>query len=296
MTLTELHSKLKDAYAVQNLNKITVTLIRLYKDEQFGTLRKIAEMISESVDFSANSDARYFSKMMMLYHPDRGDFHRSEIERLASSGNYDGLLGYSHILMLGKIEEIAATLSDYEDIDYSPVYEWDINLDDFTIINTKSDILTENAVHFAAAPAEYSFYEGVQMRMYGDITTGFPTYYLEDLDEFELSQSGINDLDGIQYCKHAVVMDLSDNAINDISLLWDLSSIEELNLSDNRIEDIDALANLRNLKTVNLANNCISDVSYLLHLPNLEMVNLTGTRVPQSQVEELEEAGITVII
>ena len=27
-----------------------------------------------------------------------------------------------------------------------------------------------------------------------------PAYYLEDIEDLELSQSGIDDLDGIQYC------------------------------------------------------------------------------------------------
>jgi Leucine-rich repeat (LRR) protein len=296
MTTADLYQNIKEAYSNSNLNKISVTLIGLYREQQYGTLKQIAEIISESDAFEPGTDAKNFARMMMLYHPDRGDFHRNEIDRLAAAKDHDGLLKYSHILRLGKIDEIAATLATYEDIDYSPVYEWDINLENFTIINTGGNVVEEKTRRVVSKKRFYSFYEGVQMRIFGDLNVGFPTYYLEDLDEFELSQSGINDLDGIQYCLHAIVIDLSENAISDITPLWKLTQLEELNLSDNEIEDIETLSNLTNLKSLNLSNNSIRDISYLLELPKLEYVNLTGTKVNQSQVEELEEAGVTVVL
>jgi Leucine-rich repeat (LRR) protein len=290
-----LYDRLIEAYSNQNLNKITVTLINLYKDQQFGTLRQITEMICESVSINIDPDGKYFSKLMMLYHPDRGNFHRSEIDRLADVNDHHGLLNYAHILKLARIEEIASTLTSYEDIDYSPVYEWDINLEDFSIINAAEPQKRFKYDRPSIHNKGYTFYESIEMRMYGKTSVGFPVYYLEDMDEFELSQSGIIDLDGIQYCKHAVVMDLSDNAINDISLLWDLTKIKELNLSDNSIEEIETLENLRDLSSLNLSNNPVKDISCLLQLPKLEYCELTGTRVSASQINALENAGVTVI-
>jgi Leucine-rich repeat (LRR) protein len=295
MTLTELHTKLSEAYSNQNLNKITITLINLYKNEQLGTLRKIAEMINESIDIQIDPEGRYFSKLMMLYHPDRGDFHRNEINRLAAGEDYDGLLSYSHILMLDRIEEIADAFDSYEDIDYSPVYEWDFNLDGFrvfNVVNPNGNAREEKPVR----KISYTFYQAVKIRMYGRISIGFPTHYLEDIEEIELSQSGIRYLDGVQYCIHTRIMDLSDNAISDISLLWDLRMLEELNLSDNQIEEIDTLANLQRLRTLNLSNNAIKDVSCLLNLPELEYIELSGTGVPTPQIRELEASGITVVV
>ncbi len=295
MTTAELHTKLKEAYSNQNLNKITVTLINLHKDQQYGALHQIAEMISESVAIIIDPEAKYFSKLMMLYHPDRGDFHRNEIEKLAVNNNHDGLLGYAHILMLGHIEEIATTLASYEDIDYSPVYEWDMNLDGFTVINDKEPH-TEKKYTFRTHKRNYTFYDAIKIRQFGKTTIGFPTHYLEDMDEFELSQSGINDLDGIQYCIHATAMDLSGNAISDISLLWGLTLLEELNLADNKIEEIETLANLRNLRTLDLSNNAVKDISVLLHLNKLAFVELTGSKVSQAQIRELEESGVTMVV
>ncbi|MBN2813366.1 MAG: leucine-rich repeat domain-containing protein [Bacteroidales bacterium] len=295
MTTNDLHQKIKEAYATPNLNRITVTLIGLYKDEQFGTLKQIAEMISESVDIVIDDEGRFFSKLMMLYHPDRGDFHRNEIDRLAANDDHDSLLGYAHILMLGRIEEIAITLSSYEDIDYSPVYEWDVNLEGFTVVNSRETEPAEHQREKTNHKKRYSFYDAVKIRMYGNTAVEFPPHYLEDTDEFELSQSGINDLDGVQYCIHALVMDLSGNAISDISLLWGLKHLEELDLSDNRIEELETLINLHHLKNLNLSNNPVKDISSLFGMSKLEYVDLTNTKVPGSQLQELEEAGVVVV-
>ncbi len=296
MNVTDLHQKIKEAYATPNLNRITVTLIALYKEQQLGTLKQIAEMISESVNIAIDQEGRFFSKLMMLYHPDRGDFHRNEIDRLAANDDHDGLLGYSHILMLSRIEEIAATLSSFEDIDYAPVYEWDVNLEGFTVVNSRESEPTATKHRKVSHKKGYSFYEAVKIRMYGKTTVNFPPHYLEDTDEFELSQSGIDDLDGVQYCIHAITMDLSGNAISDISLLWGLNSLEELDLSDNHIEELETLVNLRHLKNLNLSNNPVKDISSLFGMHKLEYVDLTHTKVPASQIRELEEAGVTVVV
>jgi Leucine-rich repeat (LRR) protein len=295
MEISELYTKLKEAWANQNLNKITVTLITLYKERQFVTLGQIAAMISDIVDITIDPEARYFSRLMMLYHPDRGNFHRNEIDRLAAENNYDGLLNYSHILLLGKIEEIAATLSSYEDIDYSPVYEWDINTDGFTIINDQPAATREKTTSQKKSRSHVTFYDAIKIRMYGKTKVEFPSYYLEDLEEFELSGSEISDLDGVQYCTHVIVLDLSGNTISDISPLWGLSLLEEINLSDNKVEDIDTLSHLTNLRILDLSNNAIKDVSPLMNLCKLEYVDLSGTRVPKKQISELEELGVTIV-
>jgi Leucine-rich repeat (LRR) protein len=294
MKVRELYSKLLEAWSNQNLNKITVTLINLYKNKQFGTLKQIASMISETMDFTIDPEARYFPKLMMLYHPDRGDFHRNEINRLAAANDYDGLLTFSHILLLNRIEEIAVTLTSYEDIDYSPVYEWDINADGFTIVNDQPDYAQEKTTKRSNTHSHLNFYDAVKIRMYGKTRIEFPTWYLENQEEFELSGSDISDLEGIQYCIHVKILDLSGNLIHDICPLWPLTLLEEVNLADNKLEDIDTLSHLSNLRIVDLSNNAIRDISPLMDLGRLEYVDLTGTRVPVKQIAELEELGVTV--
>jgi Leucine-rich repeat (LRR) protein len=55
------------------------------------------------------------------------------------------------------------------------------------------------------------------------------------------------------------------------------------------------LENLRDLSSLNLSNNPVKDISCLLQLPKLEYCELTGTRVSTSQINALENAGVTVI-
>jgi len=231
---------------------------------------------------------------MMLYHPDRQGFHINEINRLADDGNFDGLLEYSHIIKLERIEEIANSLDSYEDIDYSPVYAWDIQSAGFRIV-TDSDEAADELTDKRQQRKLFSFYNAVKIRAYGHTNIEYPTYYLEDLEEFELSGSDINDLDGIQFCIHTKVFDLSDNYISDLSPLENLTNIEDLNLADNEIGYIDSLSYLVNLRSITLCNNQINDITPLFALEKLEYADVSGNNIPQPQLDFLIGSGITVI-
>jgi Leucine-rich repeat (LRR) protein len=295
MMFNELYEKLKDAYSINNLNKISLTLINLHKNEQYAILRKISEMISDYVDIKINEEGKGFNKLIMLYHPDRANHHLGEVERLYQEGNLKDLQKFSHILQLERIEEIALVMDGMEDIDYSPVYEWDFDTDTdadnegYTIVD-----YYEPARVTRQSLSRYSFYDAVKIREYGQTNIEYPTYYLEDFEEFELSSSEINDLDGVQFCIHARSLDLSDNMIYDLNHLICLPQLEDLNLSSNRIGDIDTLGYLKNLKTLDLSNNRINDISPLMELEYLEYVSLTGNPVKKSQIVELVDKGIAV--
>ena len=268
-----------------------MTLINLYKNQQYSILQKIGEIISDFVDVEISTEGKGFSKLIMLYHPDRSNYYLKEIKRLVDENNFDGLLEFSHILKLERIEEISNSLNSYEDIDYSPVYDWDIETDGFTIIRDNDK---KQAKATSKKNIEYDFYNAIKMRQYGHLDVEFPSYYLEDIDEFELSSCYINDLDGVQFCIHAKTMDLSDNMIVDLSPINGLERLEELNLADNLIGDIDALGNLVKLKSVNLSNNRIEDISPLLELENLEYVDLTGNPIVSEQMKMLADLEIKV--
>jgi hypothetical protein len=291
MNINKLHQNLQVAYSVKNLNCISLTLIELYKNQQYSILQKISDIISDFVTIEIAEDGKGFSKFMMLYHPDRSDFHLNEMQKLVDLNDFDRLLEYSHILKLERIEEIAKSLDSYEDIDYSPVYEWDINTADFRIVH---DNVREKKFKTGNRKKGYTFYDAVKIRAYGHTKVEFPSYYLEDTDEIELSGSDINDLDGAQFCLHAVSMDLSDNRITDLEPLFDLTLLEELNLSDNQIGLIDGLDNLMNLKNLNLSNNYIKDISTLFEMERLEYVSLEGNKVSMDQIDQLMGMGVTV--
>ncbi|WP_372949960.1 leucine-rich repeat domain-containing protein [Mariniphaga sp.] len=295
MNLKELKNKLLAAYSAENLNRISVILINFYKNQQFSSLQTIAEILSEFVWIEVDENGKGFAKFMMLYHPDRGEFHRSEISRLADTGNFDQLLEYSHILKLERIEEIESALDSIGDIDYSPVYDWDFDSEGFTVVNEKRNTSDTEQETFRKNK-KLTLYDAIKIRYYGQTKKEFPTWYLEDLDELELSASDIGNLDGIQYCVHTKNLDLSDNYIVDLTPMENLRVVEELNLANNRIEIIDALGNLINLKILDLSDNKITDIEPILELPLLEYVNLSGNKISSDQINRLEELDIDVDI
>lgn len=294
MTIKELHSKLIDAYSVNNLNTISLTLINLFKSRNFPALQRIAEMISDYIDVKIGNDGKGFSALMMLYHPDRAVYHTTEINRLASENNYNGLLKYSHVLMLEKIGDIAAALKSYEDIDYSPVYDWDLSdleEEGFRIFDVNAP---DESINTGTPFAGISFFDAVIKEFGDDVDTEYAIANLENYEDFELSSSGINDLDGVQFCINARTLDVSNNMITDLLPLAGLKHLEELNISDNEVGFIDDISNLKKLRSVLLSNNNIEDISPLFELENLEYADITGNRIEIEQIHELLDMGVDV--
>lgn len=290
-SVEKLTGELLEAYSDNNLNKITRNLIGLYKEKEYEKLNLICGMLSEWVEIGINTDGKGFSKIISLYHPDRGEFYRMQISGLASSGNALMLEKFRHILVIQDIEEIAAAIESYEDIDYHPEYVWDANSAGYGFHRNKAHkSRPKQKKHFGG----YTFYEAMQIRQYGDTRTKFPTYYFEDMDEVELSESDIADLEGAEYCIHTLIMDLSGNQISDLSPLSGLMQLQELNLANNRLSYIDALSNLQNLKSVDLSGNSVDDVSPLFEIVTLEYADLSGTRVTPAQISELRDLGVVV--
>lgn len=293
MEPNQLQKMLHEAYSPNNLNNISLTLINLYKAGKFAILQKISEIISDFVRVPISDDGKGFSKLIMLYHPDRAGYHIQEINRLAAENNIDRLLEYSHILKLERIEEIAVSLRSYEDIDYSPVYDWDIETDGFTIISDNEPVeILKTKINTELVG--YAFYDAIKIREYGHTDIEYPSIYLEDIEEFELSSCDINDLDGVQFCVNAKIIDISNNRISDLTPLFGLTNLEELNLSDNQIGYVDGIGNLVNLKSISLSNNYINDISPLFELKRLEFADLKENSIDIKQIAELIESGVTV--
>jgi hypothetical protein len=288
-----LHQQLKAAYTEANLNKISRNLIRLYVEKQFDQLKKIASMIAPWVTIEIDGDKKGFSKLIMLYHPDRIQYYQNELRDFLTSKSLSRLSRLEHILMILDIEEITCLSDNFEDIDYCAEYEWDEDTTGFSYFSD-SEPPKHSKQKNKVSKCSYSFYDAVKIRNYGNTTTEIPTWYFKDWDEIELMDSEIDDLDGIQYCINAVTVDLSINSITDISPIFDLTEIQELNLSDNKIGYIDALSNLLKLKTVDLSNNEIDDISPLFDLPELEYCDVSGNRLSHAQVHELEGLGVSV--
>lgn len=295
MTIKELHNELLEAYSVNNLNNISLTLINFFKDKNYSALQKISEIISDYTEIRISDTGKGFPSLMMLYHPDRAVYHITEINRLAAENNYDGLMKYAHILKLERIGEFAASYEAWEDIDYSPVYDWDmsdIEEEGYRIFdaNRNEEKITVESMRESGC----SFYDALKIREFGDPEANYPLYYLDEMEDFEMSSYGINDLDGIQLCQKARTMNLSNNKISDLMPLMELKELEELDLSDNEVGFIDDISNLKKLKSITLSNNYIEDISPLFGLSKLEYVNVSGNNIGQEQIDHLSKQGVTV--
>ncbi|MCF8298366.1 MAG: leucine-rich repeat domain-containing protein, partial [Saprospiraceae bacterium] len=258
MEQKELYNKLIEAYSDRNLNRITGKLIELYKNKNYRKIREITNKISKFVDIDEENDAKCFSKLVVLYHPDKGESIRKAIEQHFTENDLENLTRYSHIHLLDNFDLIPISTIDIN-VDYNPEYRWEEN-------NRKCDYTfdpseEEHEEYLESEEYEKSFYNAFKLRIYGDLNIDFPTHYLEDFEEFEMSFNGIETLDGVEYCKHVVSFDLSNNEIVDISELWELNKLEELFLANNQIGIIDTLSNLTNLRVVDLSGNQIDDIS-----------------------------------
>jgi len=97
----ELYTKLKDAYSNKNLNHITGKLIDLYKSKNYCQIRTISNRISKFVPIDDDSDNKRFSKLIMLYHPDKGEIYRKAIDSVFKEGNFTELESFSHVNLIG---------------------------------------------------------------------------------------------------------------------------------------------------------------------------------------------------
>ncbi len=292
MDLKGLYNDLLKAYSNENLNQITGKLILLYKNKNYSKIREIANKISRYIPIDEEKDAKCFSKLMMLYHPDKGEQARRMIQTLYKQNDYEKLKIYSHILLINDIENVTVTVID-EDIDYNPEYVWDTDINErsgYTGPGGENDFINGSEI----MDYERSFYNMIKIKEYGNVNIEFPTYYLEDFEEFEMAYYGLESLDGVEFCTHIKILDASNNFISDLENLWDLAFLEELYLANNQIGYIDVLSNLSNLKILDISGNQVDDISPLLGLDHLEFVNLSGNLIPENQIKILEDKGIIV--
>jgi Leucine-rich repeat (LRR) protein len=291
-----LHRQLIDAYSDANLNKITAGLLDLYRSHQHGKLRELARRVSDIIPIDDGKISKCFSQLVMLYHPDRGEAHRREIESLVASGKTRELHRFSHILTLGDFDDLPSASSAPDSSDFVTEYSWDEeDVDRRPARDWVDRTFEDEQFEETGEEFENTFFQAVKLKFYGTLDVELPYYYLEDFDEIEMAECGIVSLDGVEYCIHASVVDISGNAISDISDLHGLVRISELYASGNSIGYVDVLSSLVNLRIVDLSMNEIDDLSPLCALEHLEFVNVVGNPVPEEQIEKLRAMGCTVL-
>ena len=301
MTDAELYEKLKDAYTEENLTFISSKLIRLYKERQYEAIMSIANKIKFSVDIKETRINRIFSKLIMLYHPDKLNFYLKEIEKLYKSDESDELFRYSHIfILLNKNDNVFETpLLDMDDL-FPEGQKWGYDEEDllyFTDLETSESFNgdeLESPIY--AQTTTRDFFTALKRKEYGSLQIDLQFYHLEELEgSLNLADYEIEDLTGVEYCLNISSLDLSDNSIMDINKLYSLKQLKELYLSNNNIDEIGILYKLGSLKVLDLSGNQVEDIRSLYHLENLEYLNISGNPVPIEQLEELSGKGVVIV-
>ncbi|MBP1656719.1 MAG: hypothetical protein H6Q31_1320 [Bacteroidetes bacterium] len=297
-TKEDLYPRLKEAYADANLNRITAALLNLYRSRDHDTLREIVHKASDVVTLDDSTLSKCFSQLVVLYHPDKGESYRREIDALHAAGRDRELSRFSHILLLENIDLLARPSPAASDTpDFTPEYAYESPDDVFDAAREEDEDAFEDS-QFAPGDEEYdhTFFHALKLRLYGTLAVELPTYYLRDLEEIEMADCALTSLDGIQHCVFATVVDISGNAITDLSELEPLVRMTELFASGNQIGYIDPLRALKQLRILDLSMNDIDDVSALFDLKHLEFVNLAGNSVPANQIARLKSRGCTVLL
>ena len=58
MKIKELQQMFLEAYTISSLNKISFTLIKLYKNNQYSVLQKISEIVSDFIEISISNNGK----------------------------------------------------------------------------------------------------------------------------------------------------------------------------------------------------------------------------------------------
>jgi Leucine-rich repeat (LRR) protein len=299
----DLYNKLIKAYSDENLNLITAGIIGLYRSGEYDKIKEITRLVSEYIDVYDEKVHKCFSKLLMTYHPDKSAAYLKEIEQIMKSGQPGRIENYAHILLVQDLDNIVVP-GHYEEIDYNPEYKWDSEMrksktkftnDPANWIYDDEDYSEYEYETYYTRETERSFYSALKLRLYGTEEVDLPFYYLEEMEDIDLSGFEIENLDGIEHCRYVQNLDLSNNKISDISEIVNLVNIEELYLQNNQIGLIDALYNLRKLRILDISANDIDDISSLFGLPKLEYVSIMNNPVPKSQINILRNNDILVI-
>lgn len=304
MSNDNLKSQLIEAYSNENLNELTSSIIGFYKNKQNKALEQICNMVNKHYSFADVNDKKLFSKLVMLYHPDKITQYHDHINACQSDAE---LQQFTHIIpVLNNLSNFSTVANDLmSPKDFEAEYGWNYQSmeSDYFVVREEDETVhgwfdEENDDGFFGQVQplpEGSFIDAVKRKLYGPIHINFPYHLLEDMEEIEMAEYEIEELTGVEHCTFVTILDLSYNNIFDITKLEHCTYIQELYLSNNNIHYIDCLYHMPDLRVLDLSNNQIEDITVLLNHKGLEFVNLLGNPVSFTQIKQLQANGVVVV-
>ena len=294
MEIGELYSKLKNAYTAENLGLVSGRIIGLFRDRKYDALRAIQKVVNEYSPCNEEKINKVFSRLIMLYHPDRLSQNLEQLEKANQHGDFETLYAMSHILTVQNLEPDHVLVSSViTDEDLAEEFGWDEGADGYSYFMAGEEF--DQEVEEDTGLDQRSFLSVLKRRVYGNLNVDFPMCLLEDLEEIEMADYELEDLDGISSCHYARAVDLSNNNLTDITELGELRQMERLYLSNNQIGLIDSLYNLSVLQVLDISYNDVDDISPLFELSHLSYLNVMGNRIPAWQLEKLQLQGVTLV-
>jgi len=292
--IRELYQNLKEAYTSENLGLISGRIIDMFRDHKYDALRAVQRVVNEYTPCEGEKINKVFSRLIMLYHPDRLGQSVNRLEEAYGAGDFETLYAMSHILTVQNLEPDHVTVSSViTDEDLAEEFGWDEGVDGYSyfMAEEEADMDLQQEGDYAGP----SFLTALKRRVYGNLNVDFPMYLLEDLEEIEMADHELEYLDGIDACRQARAVDLSNNNLTDISDLGFLHQVERLYLANNHVGLIDSLSNLTVLQVLDISFNDVDDLSPLFELSHLSYLNAMGNRIPSWQLEKLHLKGVTVV-
>ncbi|RPI43425.1 MAG: hypothetical protein EHM46_04070, partial [Bacteroidetes bacterium] len=97
MEIKDLYSNLKEAYTAENLHLISSRIIDLFREHRYDALRAFQRVVNEYTPCDEEKINRVFSRLIMLYHPDRLNQAVDRLEKSYMRGDFEDLFAMSHI-------------------------------------------------------------------------------------------------------------------------------------------------------------------------------------------------------
>jgi Leucine-rich repeat (LRR) protein len=276
-------NRLIDAYSIENLNRISSTLITAYRRRRFDFLHSLYRNIGENTGNLKINEL--FSSLIMQYHPDRRICVIDQIKKYHSSGQMGRVQGFGSIFKV---------------LDFIELHPVSSALQDSTKYHTPASPDQAETIRQAGRrkKSEWTndFISALKQKEYGNLNVIYQPHDLHNIEgELELSGYRIDDLYGLEHCFNLTALNLSHNDIRDISALSSLTLLEKVDISFNRITHVNALSGMTYLRFADLSYNEIQDLKPLMHLAHLEYINCAGNKVPESQRRWFHRHGVIII-
>jgi len=94
--ITELYTSLKEAYTAENLGRISGRIIGMFRDHKYDALRAVQKVVNEYSPCTEEKINKVFSRLIMIYHPDRLSQSIKQLEQAYRQGDFEELYAMSH--------------------------------------------------------------------------------------------------------------------------------------------------------------------------------------------------------